>query len=121
MMPLPPAATSLNQTVTSNSPRHRPTTSRPLHTSLRPNTRAGVGSTTQTVTASDPLPEIGVLRLRGEHVPRQGIRWAEDVVDNEGLGRKSSKGVLLHVHLSRSIRADRREDVSGFVLIVVNW
>ncbi|TQN73770.1 Type 1 phosphatases regulator YPI1 [Colletotrichum shisoi] len=33
-----------------------------------------------------------VLRLRGAHAPsRQSVRWAEDVVDNEGLGRKSSK------------------------------
>lgn len=45
--------------------------------------------------------ETATLRLRGAHDPaesrRQGrrgptIRWAEDVVDNEGLGRKSSKG-----------------------------
>ncbi|MCJ1293922.1 hypothetical protein MMC34_005479 [Xylographa carneopallida] len=37
-----------------------------------------------------PVP-IGTLRLRAASVPRRGIRWAEDVVDNEGLGRKSSK------------------------------
>lgn len=47
----------------------------------------------------------GRLRLRAEadntavtgtgtdQVTRRSIRWAEDVVDNEGLGRKSSKGV----------------------------
>lgn len=34
-----------------------------------------------------------ILRLRGAHAPsRPSVRWAEDVVDNEGLGRKSSKG-----------------------------
>ena len=34
-----------------------------------------------------------VLRLRGAHDPsaRRRIQWAEDVVDNENLGRKSSK------------------------------
>ncbi|KAG6003028.1 hypothetical protein E4U54_000757, partial [Claviceps lovelessii] len=33
-----------------------------------------------------------VLRLRGQHVARgRSVQWAEDVVDNEGLGRKSSK------------------------------
>jgi len=40
-----------------------------------------------------------VLHLRGvtreeeieQEGGRRGIRWAEDVVDNEGLGRKSSK------------------------------
>ena len=50
------------------------------------------------------VPRVtGMLRLRGE--PTQGdldseereprgrqIRWAEDVVNNEGLGKKSSKG-----------------------------
>ena len=25
---------------------------------------------------------------------RRGIRWAEDVIDNEGMGRKSSKGLI---------------------------
>ncbi|ROT43398.1 hypothetical protein SODALDRAFT_327598 [Sodiomyces alkalinus F11] len=32
------------------------------------------------------------LRLRGAHTPSQRtVQWAEDVVDNEGLGRKRSK------------------------------
>ena len=45
----------------------------------------------------------GTLRLRGEQAEvgssseeresrDRRIRWAEDVVDNEGLGKKSSKG-----------------------------
>jgi protein phosphatase 1 regulatory subunit 11 len=34
----------------------------------------------------------GVLRLRAEPSERRRIQWAEDVVDNEGMGRKSSKG-----------------------------
>ncbi len=49
--------------------------------------------------------ETATLRLRGAHDPAEGrrrqrrgpaIRWAEDVVDNEGLGRKSSKGVSFY-------------------------
>ncbi len=28
---------------------------------------------------------------------RRRIRWAEDVVNNEGMGRKSSKGMLYHL------------------------
>jgi hypothetical protein len=38
-----------------------------------------------------PAPPAGTLRLRGG--PRNGPRvaWDEDVVDNEGLGRKKSK------------------------------
>lgn len=35
----------------------------------------------------------GILRLRGAHSPgARSVRWASDVVDNEGLGKKSSKG-----------------------------
>ena len=35
-----------------------------------------------------------ILRLRGAHANPAGhrVQWAENVVDNEGLGRKSSKG-----------------------------
>ncbi|EHK24448.1 uncharacterized protein TRIVIDRAFT_19035 [Trichoderma virens Gv29-8] len=33
-----------------------------------------------------------ILRLRGGHTSNgRSVQWAEDVVDNEGLGRKSSK------------------------------
>jgi len=37
----------------------------------------------------------GVLRLRAEPSQRRHIQWAEDVVDNEGMGKKSSKGTTL--------------------------
>ncbi|KZL79880.1 protein phosphatase inhibitor [Colletotrichum incanum] len=48
-------------------------------------------SQTQTETQSRTGTQA-ILRLRGAHAPsRQSVRWAEDVVDNEGLGRKSSK------------------------------
>ncbi|KAK1997631.1 hypothetical protein LX36DRAFT_657360 [Colletotrichum falcatum] len=48
-------------------------------------------SQTQTETQSRTGPQA-ILRLRGAHAPsRPSVRWAEDVVDNEGLGRKSSK------------------------------
>ena len=36
----------------------------------------------------------GVLRLRAEPTERRHIQWAEDVVDNEGMGKKSSKGTV---------------------------
>ena len=64
------------------------------------------GSQTQTQTSTPTtatgggVPSGGeitaVLRLRGAHEPgtRRQIHWAEDVVDNEGLGRKSSKGMV---------------------------
>lgn len=76
------------------STQHRPSTSAP-----------GDGSRTLTLTAAPPRQEdgessnspddpsaLGALRLRGAsraHRPR--VAWDEDVVDNEGCGRKSSK------------------------------
>jgi hypothetical protein len=50
------------------------------------------GSLTLTASQAGPV----TLRLRAEAEPseRRGIKWAEDVVDNEGMGKKSSKGVL---------------------------
>lgn len=58
-----------------------------------------VSSQTQTITSisssNRPTPQA-ILRLRGAHDPSQRrIQWAEDVVDNEGLGRKKSKGAFV--------------------------
>ena len=54
-------------------------------------------SRTQTTTEQSPR----TLRLRGRHNANgRSVQWADDVVDNEGLGRKSSKGTflfLLHI------------------------
>jgi len=59
---------------------------------------------TQQITATPRQP---VLHLRGAtreeeaeaSTRRPRIQWAEDVVDNEGLGRKKSKGNTIY-HLS---------------------
>ncbi|KAM0427304.1 hypothetical protein ACHAPT_007739 [Fusarium lateritium] len=57
--------------------------------------QAPAPSQTQTETPKEPetseqAPRI--LRLRGAHSSNgRSVQWAEDVVDNEGLGRKSSK------------------------------
>ncbi|KAL9943456.1 hypothetical protein D7B24_007782 [Verticillium nonalfalfae] len=51
-------------------------------------------SQTQTVTTAPVRPNTHqtTLRLRGAHAPaRPSVQWADDVVDNEGLGRKKSK------------------------------
>ena len=70
----------------------------PLATLTRPIESHAPGSTTITQTATSSNPRLnlstqtGTLRLRGEPIQRRRIRWAEDVVDNEHLGRKSSKG-----------------------------
>lgn len=53
---------------------------------------ASNGSIVTTEPGSSPLNlPSGTLRLRTETVPRRHIQWAEDVVDNEGMGKKSSK------------------------------
>jgi protein phosphatase 1 regulatory subunit 11 len=47
-----------------------------------------VGSATRSITTQTPI----TLRLRAEPSEQRHIQWAEDVVDNEGMGKKSSKG-----------------------------
>ena len=50
------------------------------------------------------VPPTCTLRLRGQidseqtRQPRRRIQWADDVVDNEGMGKKSSKGNALALH-----------------------
>jgi protein phosphatase 1 regulatory subunit 11 len=61
-----------------------------------------VNSQLQTTTESRDSSTVrltGTLRLRGDDSPHptepasaRRIRWSEDVVDNEGMGKKSSKG-----------------------------
>lgn len=74
----------------------------------RPNTSSpGDGSRTITIT-STPTSEdegssndasrsaVGALKLRATtRKPRQKVVWREDVVDNEGVGKKSSKSTCL--------------------------
>ncbi|KAK0654107.1 Type 1 phosphatases regulator YPI1 [Lasiodiplodia hormozganensis] len=53
---------------------------------------ASNGSIVTTESGESPLNlPSGTLRLRAEPVQRRHIQWAEDVVDNEGMGKKSSK------------------------------
>jgi len=78
-----------------------------MHTATRgrPSTYApGDGSRTQTIT-NDPTQEegdeqgldsedgqvVGSLRLRGGQRRTQRVAWNDDVVDNEGCGKKKSK------------------------------
>jgi len=72
-------------------------------------TTAEHGSRTITVTDAQPredpnadgtspstrvAPQGGVLRLRGGPRNTQRVVWREDVIDNEGCGKKSSKSAL---------------------------
>lgn len=54
---------------------------------------APTGSGTQTGTEAPAPAAPAILRLRGAHPPSDHrVQWAESVIDNEGLGRKRSKG-----------------------------
>ena len=66
--------------------------------SQHPNTSARSGTATPTTTQTLLQEPSATLHLRAsaEPVEREGepssrVRWAEDVIDNEGLGKKSSK------------------------------
>lgn len=88
----------------------------PQHSRAGGSSTAQRGSTTatssQTTTIHSPSTrhQQPVLRLRGamrspgERSDRR-IQWAEDVIDNEGLGRKSSKGMSLSLPPTTTSRA----------------
>jgi protein phosphatase 1 regulatory subunit 11 len=62
---------------------------------------APAGSSTQTQQALQTrVIATRTLVLRGEPVEERHIAWAEDVIDNENMGKKSSKGMCLLRNLS---------------------
>lgn len=84
------------------------------------------GSQVQTESSREPspLPLTGTLRLRGaplaettqtttETASTRRIRWSEDVVDNEGMGKKSSKGKTTH-HMNRGLLAAYSQEILSF-------
>ncbi|KAK6083589.1 protein phosphatase inhibitor [Seiridium cupressi] len=93
------------------SPRHR------QQQTLRQPDAPSTGSQTQTTTGTQsaeipPAPTQPILRLRGAHTssgPR--VQWAETVVDNEGLGRKSSKVCCIY-HAPRAVGESSSESSS---------
>ncbi|KAJ7471381.1 phosphatase inhibitor-domain-containing protein [Mycena galericulata] len=97
-----------------------------LATQRRPGTSApGDGSRTVTITEAAPREDdetptnnpdepatIGALHLRGGPRPtRQRVAWDEDVVDNEGCGRKSSKICCIY-HKPKNFDESSDEDSS---------
>jgi protein phosphatase 1 regulatory subunit 11 len=56
----------------------------------------GSATATQTQTEQYSVPSSlvssGHLVLRAEPAEHRHIQWADDVIDNEGMGKKSSKG-----------------------------
>ncbi|RMZ77612.1 hypothetical protein DV737_g4259, partial [Chaetothyriales sp. CBS 132003] len=114
-------------------PSHTRASSLPARANDATTTRSG-GSATQTMTTR-PSPRASLsqeppalfLHLRGANEPstaetdaeaaarrtssetRRGIRWADDVVDNEGLGRKSSKVCCIY-HKPRGVNESSDDD-----------
>ncbi|KAJ7157644.1 phosphatase inhibitor-domain-containing protein [Mycena crocata] len=94
-----------------------------LATQRRPGTSApGDGSRTITITdaspqeggSQNPNPDepVGALHLRGgPRRTRQRVVWDEDVVDNEGCGRKSSKICCIY-HKPKNFDESSDEDSS---------
>ncbi|KAK9386426.1 phosphatase inhibitor-domain-containing protein [Lipomyces mesembrius] len=41
--------------------------------------------------APEEVVVVGTLRLRGGPVADRRVRWGDDVIDNEGMGKKTSK------------------------------
>lgn len=81
-------------------PEHPPSISASTRNRRQP--ASSSTSQTQTETNAAPHPRIaipvGTLRLRATAAPNDTrVRWAEDVIDNEGLGRKRSKGWSLEL------------------------
>merc|ERR1712050_445313 len=70
------------------------------------------GSATQTITSSnenrDTVPTLRLTAETSSSQPRRGIRWTEDTVDNEHLGRKSSKKCCIF----HKPKADPRDSTS---------
>ncbi|KAF9255438.1 hypothetical protein L218DRAFT_975630 [Marasmius fiardii PR-910] len=97
-------------------------------TQRRPGTSApSDGSRTITITGAPPREEgdddsgaegpssgqgVGTLKLRGAtRKTRQRVVWSEDVVDNEGCGRKSSKICCIY-HKPRAFDESSSEEDS---------
>nr|POE52104.1 type 1 phosphatases regulator ypi1 [Quercus suber] len=70
----------------------QPRTNSRLRGSATASPNATHGSQTITLTPAGPSePPSATLRLRAEPQESSHVRWASDVVDNEGMGKKSSK------------------------------
>ncbi|KAF5358596.1 hypothetical protein D9758_007732 [Tetrapyrgos nigripes] len=106
----PEARATVSPTLTNNLPSYPHCSSPMASTRRRPNTSApGDGSRTITITGAPPNEQhdddagdtpgrdsssgaVGTLRLHGAtKKTRQKVVWSDDVVDNEGCGKKSSK------------------------------
>jgi len=74
---------------------------------------AGSGSTVQLEGSPRINTLVGTLRLRGEPSQRRRIRWADDVIDNEGMGKKSSKVCCIY-HKPRAVGESSSDEDSDY-------
>ncbi|KAI1745478.1 phosphatase inhibitor-domain-containing protein [Xylaria scruposa] len=69
-------------------------------------------SVTQVESTASAQPPPRILRLRGAHPPSANrVQWADDVVDNEGMGRKSSKVCCIY-HAPKAVGESSDESSS---------
>lgn len=64
------------------------------------NTGSTGGSATTTITTTEPQPsdrKPKVLRLKLTASADPKVKWSEDTVDNENMGKKSSKSTLFEL------------------------
>ncbi|KAI8945124.1 phosphatase inhibitor-domain-containing protein [Xylaria longipes] len=81
-------------------------------TQVQGRAEASSGSATQTESTAPEQPAPRILRLRGAHPPSANrVQWAEDVIDNEGLGRKKSKVCCIY-HAPKAVGESSDESSS---------
>lgn len=98
--PIVTSQKSLDASILISNKKFRMTATPPPAAALTSRQRTAATQTqTQIQQSRQPVLHLrGAVRTAGERLSSDGerrIQWAEGVVDNEGLGRKSSKGELV--------------------------
>lgn len=89
-------------------------------TSQNPTSNSRVSSISRVQDNTSNIQVTGTLRLRAEddasdardETPTRHIRWRQDVVDNEGMGKKSSKVCCIY-HKTRPVGESSSESESS--------
>ncbi|EMC97649.1 hypothetical protein BAUCODRAFT_460952 [Baudoinia panamericana UAMH 10762] len=90
-----------------------PLTRTTVRTSGTSGTAPTSGSHTILQTEPESSAPSATLRLRGEPQQSQHVRWAEEVVDNEGMGKKSSKVCCIYHKPHEPGASDSDDDSSS--------
>lgn len=79
------------------------------------------GSSNDDPEGSTTTPAVGVLTLRGgQRRNRRHVVWDDDVIDNEGAGKKKSKSEFAAAWLSFYISALSLSDLFCFSLLHIS-